>query len=45
MTTPPKPPQFWDQKIATVSTAIDQCMKMGAVVIEPKKKTGFSEHR
>ena len=32
----------YDQKIANTAAAIDQCLKMGGVVISPKPKAGFA---
>lgn len=41
MTEPPPKPVY-DQNIANKAAAIDQCLKLGAVILaDPKKKTGF----
>jgi hypothetical protein len=38
--TTPVPP--YDQRLANEAAAIDQCMKLGAVLLPQQKKPGFS---
>lgn len=43
MSDAPKPEVVYDQRLANQAAAIDQCLKLGGVVIEPgKPTTGFA---
>lgn len=34
--------QFWDPRIANMASAVDHCMKLGAVIIKPERQAaGF----
>lgn len=35
------PKQPWDAALAAQAAAVDQCIKLGGIVIKPKTETGF----